>query len=70
MRLTHVLVHIHTIGSYCSGQDLHAATSLDIWLLGSSVDFFIKPFDLINHGEILELFYVSFSVLEALVIEG
>lgn len=42
MGLTHVLVHIHTIGSYCNGQDLHAATSLDIWLLGISEDFFFK----------------------------
>lgn len=42
MGLTHVLVHIHTIGSYCNGQDLQAATSLDIWLLGISEDFFYK----------------------------
>lgn len=42
MGLTHVLVHIHTIGSYCNDQDLHAATSLDIWLLGISEDFFYK----------------------------
>lgn len=42
MGLTHVLVHIHTIGSYCNGQDLHAATGLDIWLLGISEDFFYK----------------------------